>query len=722
MKPILAVAVLLAASFAGTARAQAAAPANDAFANAAPLTVGTLLLTDNIGATSEAGEPDVAAERGANCAAVASRPDCGSSVWFTFAPATAGTYVIDTCDSPTAFDTQLDVYLGGTPGGLSFVASNDDGAPSAARPCGASSSVSFSALAGTTYRIRLAGLGAGEDTTYLGVYAGSAPAAPATSAAFTPLSSAAEAGHIALGASGGRRTASFSFTTTPQGTAAECSLDGAAFTACSSPASYPVAADPATRHEFRVRATGDPTPTVERFTIDRSAPDTTFLEAPPASPAVVAPVTLVPSADDPLGARGTPFSCTIDEIAQFPCGEGLGYPLTVGATVCSGAHTVTAAAYDHAGNLDPSPAVRTFSTSGNGACTNALPQITAPAVSVGGAGTTANASASVTTAGRHGALTLEIGPAAGVYDDGAVIALPPFSGAETRSVGARVTPGTTYHYRLTIRTRSGTSSTPDATFTVPPTAAGTAVQAVSVGTPVMSGPTALTAPVTVANGNPARSVIVSALVDDQPIVLQGAGIARPADTTTSAVASGPTLVPVQLTDVEPGTTLHLRVTTQDQKPVSAATKYTISPDITFVVPQPAGPGTAPPGGGGTVSTPTVPVTPPRPPVVTVPKAFKLTTSLVSVARFSRRSKSLRVTVKGLPAKAKLSIVVKGKKTLVSLSPKAASKAGSRTLALKLGKGARAALKVKSLKRLSFVVSVTPAGAKKQSVTKRVMLK
>jgi hypothetical protein len=79
---------------------------------------------------------------------------CGSTgsndVWWVVTPGTSGTVFVDTHGS--TFDTVLSVYSGGCGGAQ--VACNDDDSFGF---CGENSSVSFAAVAGTTYAIRVAG-------------------------------------------------------------------------------------------------------------------------------------------------------------------------------------------------------------------------------------------------------------------------------------------------------------------------------------------------------------------------------------------------------------------------------------------------------------------------------------------------------------------------------------------------------------------------------------
>jgi hypothetical protein len=80
----------------------------------------------------------------------------------------------------------------------------------------------------------------------------------------------------APGALSASRDASFSFTADESGSTFECSLDGGAFTPCSSPASYTGLVDGA--HVFSIQATDgsantDPTPAGHPWTIDATLPD-----------------------------------------------------------------------------------------------------------------------------------------------------------------------------------------------------------------------------------------------------------------------------------------------------------------------------------------------------------------------------------------------------------------------------------------------------------------
>lgn len=115
-------------------------PANDNFAQGMVLTAPGTLAATNVGATRESGEPAHLGSTGHS-----------RSIWFRLTPA-AGTVTLDTCGS--AIDTVLAVYTGTSIGALTEVAANDDHAP-----CNLASRVQFTAVAGTTYHIAVAGYG-----------------------------------------------------------------------------------------------------------------------------------------------------------------------------------------------------------------------------------------------------------------------------------------------------------------------------------------------------------------------------------------------------------------------------------------------------------------------------------------------------------------------------------------------------------------------------------
>jgi hypothetical protein len=115
----------------------AAAPANDNFAGSAISGADGSALGDNTDATAQAGEPLIAG----------SPPD--RSVWYSWTAAENGPTTFNLRDA--TFDTTLGVFTGGAVNALTSVASNDDFNGTT------QSKVTFTATAGTTYRIAVDG-------------------------------------------------------------------------------------------------------------------------------------------------------------------------------------------------------------------------------------------------------------------------------------------------------------------------------------------------------------------------------------------------------------------------------------------------------------------------------------------------------------------------------------------------------------------------------------
>ncbi|HEV7395485.1 MAG TPA: NF038122 family metalloprotease [Pyrinomonadaceae bacterium] len=114
-------------------------PANDTFANAQVITGSSGSVSGtNVSATKESGEPNHGGNAG------------GKSVWYRWQSPSTGTVTFTTTGSN--FDTTLGIYTGSSVSALTSIASNDDD------PAGGTVSLaSFSATAGTTYRIAVDG-------------------------------------------------------------------------------------------------------------------------------------------------------------------------------------------------------------------------------------------------------------------------------------------------------------------------------------------------------------------------------------------------------------------------------------------------------------------------------------------------------------------------------------------------------------------------------------
>src|SRR5262245_59927205 len=126
-----------------------AAPINDAFANAIPLT-GAIVVTNgsNVGASKQPGEPDHAGDAG------------GKSVWWLWTAPFTGSVIIHT--SGSSFDTLLGVYMGTSVSALNLVTANDK---DPFDPLGGYTSlVKFNAVRETVYAIAVDGFAGASGT------------------------------------------------------------------------------------------------------------------------------------------------------------------------------------------------------------------------------------------------------------------------------------------------------------------------------------------------------------------------------------------------------------------------------------------------------------------------------------------------------------------------------------------------------------------------------
>jgi hypothetical protein len=170
-------------------------------------------------------------------------------------------------------------------------------------------------------------------------------------------------------------TPTFAFVADPAaGAALECSLDRAAFTACSSPLTYSVLPDGL--HSFRVRALApggapDDSPASSDFFVDTVAPVSTGAPAAQAGfGAQLGPsrfsgrVMLGRSAVDPAPGSGVAeIRCVLDPPSPPASIDAIvgGCPLVADAP---GSHTLWVASRDNAGNAEPPHLVATFEIAG----------------------------------------------------------------------------------------------------------------------------------------------------------------------------------------------------------------------------------------------------------------------------------------------------------------------------------------------------------------------
>ena len=150
--------------------------------------------------------------------------------------------------------------------------------------------------------------------------------------------------------------ASFSFSADDPGATFECSLDGNAFAACTSPKIYSVLG--AGSHTFQVRAidpagNADPTPAAYTWTIDTTGPAVS-LTAPADGATVNGTVTLSASSSDGSGVASVAF--LVDGVTV---GTATTSPYSVNwnsASLPDGQHSLTAHAVDTLGNATESSA------------------------------------------------------------------------------------------------------------------------------------------------------------------------------------------------------------------------------------------------------------------------------------------------------------------------------------------------------------------------------
>lgn len=178
---------------------EVANPPNDDFANAIALTGDPPIARSggNVGATLQLGAGEDQK--------VANVPG-GASVWYTWTPSSPVRITIDTATS--SFDTLLGVYTGSALGSLTVVASNDD----AAYPTDKTSTVTFDANSGTTYRIRVDGFEGATGAINLHVFHANAPGEP-TNVSASPGDSQATVNWTAPASNGGTPITGYELTT-----------------------------------------------------------------------------------------------------------------------------------------------------------------------------------------------------------------------------------------------------------------------------------------------------------------------------------------------------------------------------------------------------------------------------------------------------------------------------------------------------------------------------
>jgi hypothetical protein len=147
----------------------------------------------------------------------------------------------------------------------------------------------------------------------------------------------------------------FSFSSNEPDAAFECSWDGAAFASCSSPATFSGSADEG-QHTFQARATDADgrtgTSELRSYTVSDGPPETTITSGPAEGSTIAAT-----SASFSFSASegGATFECSLDGAPFTACTSP-----RVLTGLAAGTHTFRVQAKDGIGNVDASPAQRTF--------------------------------------------------------------------------------------------------------------------------------------------------------------------------------------------------------------------------------------------------------------------------------------------------------------------------------------------------------------------------
>jgi len=158
-------------------------------------------------------------------------------------------------------------------------------------------------------------------------------------------------------------TPHFSFESSEGGSTFQCQVDGGGYSACGSPKTVgPLALG---QHTFQVRATDasgntDASPATSTFSVvsdsDTTPPDTSITDGPEEGATIA---NRNPDFSFVSTEGGSTFTCSIDGGAFSACSS----PHSTGS-LADGTHTFAVRARDAAGNVDASPASRTFAVAG----------------------------------------------------------------------------------------------------------------------------------------------------------------------------------------------------------------------------------------------------------------------------------------------------------------------------------------------------------------------
>jgi subtilisin-like proprotein convertase family protein len=226
----------------------------------------------------------------------------------------------------------------------------------------------------------------------------------------------------------GSDAASFGFSSSEDGAGFECMLDAGPYVECGTPKSYSGLVDGI--HTFSVRAvdgTGNVDTTPASYTWEVDTPPETSIDSGPTGLVNVRTATFGVSSDEP----NVTFECQLDGLAFAACGA----PATF-AGLSDGEHTFRVRARDPRGNVDDTPAARTWTID----ATAPSPTISSPRAGSTLTDTTPTlAGVAGRSSGDSGTVTVRLfsgGAAAGAPVQTLVVLRDPSTGSWSRAAAA----------------------------------------------------------------------------------------------------------------------------------------------------------------------------------------------------------------------------------------------------------------------------------------------
>jgi hypothetical protein len=214
----------------------------------------------------------------------------------------------------------------------------------------------------------------------------------------------------------------FTFTSTETSSTFQCRLNTGSFVSCSSPYTITGLTDGAQTFEVRaIDGVGnvDPTPATRSWTVDTQPPETTITSGPANGSTTGPSVTF--NFTSSSSETGSIFQCSVDGAPFLPCSSPLNLSLA------NGAHTFAVRAIDGVGNVDPTPATRSWTVD---AIPPAVTSVTSTTPNgVYGVGATINV-----TVNFGESVTLSGGSLQVTLNTGVTINIAPFSGVSASGV------------------------------------------------------------------------------------------------------------------------------------------------------------------------------------------------------------------------------------------------------------------------------------------------